>query len=205
MRRSIILIWIVVFTSHIFLPSINSKASNNNLWALSNISSGLLVSTRQMPLSPRKSSEYTLNGKRINIEYGSPSIRGREIWGKLVPYNVVWGVGANKATIFRTESDIMINGMLIPAGSYTLFTLPTDTMWYLIFNKRLDLWCKTPYDDEVKSTEFVRIKMRKSILSNPVEQLKFDFVQSNPGVIMKIAWERVVVEVTIIAKSDHNR
>ncbi len=75
-----------------------------------------LLRAQQQPLSPRRSAEMELNGKKLSVDYGSPRMRGRKIMGELVPYDRVWRTGANKATHFTTEADLIIGNVTVPKG-----------------------------------------------------------------------------------------
>jgi hypothetical protein len=97
--------------------------------------------------SPRDSvSGMVKSGATLNINYGSPSVRGREIWGGLVPYNQVWRTGANEATRFTTDKDITIEGKTLPAGTYGFFAIPTANQWTIIFNSVANQWGAFKYD-----------------------------------------------------------
>jgi len=82
----------------------------------------------------------------IKISYSSPAVKGRKIWGDLVPYNAVWRTGANEATVFETSADIMVNGSKLPAGKYGLFTIPGENSWTVIFNEVWNQWGAFSYD-----------------------------------------------------------
>lgn len=91
-------------------------------------------------VSPPVTATGTIGDATINIYYSSPAVRGRTIWGKLVPYNVVWRAGANEATIFETSKDITVEGQPLKAGRYSLFALPGETEWKFIFNSQSGQW-----------------------------------------------------------------
>src|SRR2546425_2617917 len=86
--------------------------------------------------SPVAENTVTLNGHEIKVHYNSPSMHGRKIMGELVPYDKVWRTGANEATTFTTSSNLKIGTVTVPAGSYTLYTLPGASQWMLIINKQ---------------------------------------------------------------------
>ena len=85
--------------------------------------------------SPPASAEFKVGGANIKIKYSAPSVKGREIWGKLVPYGEVWRTGANEATTFETDKDIKVEGKTLPAGTYSLFTIPGKDEWYLVYHR----------------------------------------------------------------------
>jgi hypothetical protein len=91
------------------------------------------------PLSPRDSAVVDLGGAHLSVDYGRPFRRGRTIVGEVVPYNQVWRTGANAATVFSTSRPLEIRGVTIPAGAYTLWTLPSPGGWKLIVNRETGL------------------------------------------------------------------
>src|SRR5258705_13398511 len=84
--------------------------------------------------SPPATATGKVNGATITINYSSPSVKGRKIWGALVPYDKVWRAGANEATIFETDKDIKIEGKPLHAGKYSLYAIPGEKEWTFIFN-----------------------------------------------------------------------
>jgi hypothetical protein len=88
------------------------------------------------PLSPPAKAEATFRGKKVTIDYSAPSKRDRRIMGGLVPFGQVWRTGANAATTLTTEADLMIGTVHVPAGTYTLYTVPAQKKWTLIINKQ---------------------------------------------------------------------
>jgi hypothetical protein len=118
------------------------------------------------PLSPKQQASYTANGKKITVDYSAPSKRGRAIFGELVPYGQVWRTGANAATTLTTEADLMIGSLHVPAGKYTLYTIPAEKEWTLIVNKQTGQW-GTDYDEK---QDLGRVKLQLApALKAPVE------------------------------------
>lgn len=101
---------------------------------------------KKAPLSPRDSVSGTVNGANININYSSPSVRGRKIWDSLVMYKQVWRTGANEATRFTTDKAIKVEGKTLPAGTYGFFAIPTAGKWTIIFNSTPNQWGAFKYD-----------------------------------------------------------
>ncbi len=147
---------------------------------------------RRPVLSPPTSSSVTIGGKTIKIDYGAPSARGRKVMGGLVPYGEVWCTGANDQTSISTEADLDINGMKLPKGNYTLYTLPTEKEWKLIINKQTGQFHTEYHPDR----DFGRVPMNVKTLSAPVETLKIDLRNDggNKGTLL-IAWEKTEVSV----------
>lgn len=118
-------------------------------------------------LSPRDTVQLPVGeGRRIWIDYGRPSMRGRRIMGGLVPYGRVWRTGANAATTLVADVDVELGGTRLPRGTYTLYTIPTAGAWTLIVNRQTGQW-GTQYEP---SRDFARIPMHVSSLREPVEQ-----------------------------------
>jgi Protein of unknown function (DUF2911) len=99
-----------------------------------------IVSCGQQPQSPPATATGKINGATITIKYSSPSVRGRKIWGELVPYDKVWRTGANQATTFETDKEIKIEGKTLAAGKYSLYTLPGEKEWVIILNSATGQW-----------------------------------------------------------------
>ncbi|MFZ3343100.1 MAG: DUF2911 domain-containing protein [Terriglobales bacterium] len=135
------------------------------------------------------------NGKTVKIDYSSPRAKGRKIFGGLVPFGEVWRTGANEATTFVADTNVEVGGTSVPAGSYTIFTIPTADKWTLIINKKTGEW-GIPYKYE--SDELARIPMSVSKTSGPVEDFKIDFEQGGSKCALHMEWEdtRATVEVS---------
>lgn len=147
--------------------------------------------------SPPGTAEVSLKGKTITIDYSRPSMRGRKIMGELVPYDKVWRTGANEATTLTTPVDLNIGGTKVPAGKYTLWTLPSAGTWKLIINKQTGQW-GTNYDEK---QDFARVDMQKSELSAPVEQFTISFDkkgEDTADLVMK--WEKTSVSIPVKAE-----
>lgn len=127
----------------------------------------------QPVLSPPATADVRLDGKAITVNYGSPAMRGRKIMGELVPYGKVWRTGANPATTFATEADLMIGKLRVPAGKYTLYTLPAapGTPWMVIINKQTGQW-GTVYKEDM---DLGRAPMRTKTLPVPQESMSITF------------------------------
>ncbi|MBV9498880.1 MAG: DUF2911 domain-containing protein [Acidobacteriaceae bacterium] len=147
--------------------------------------------------SPPGTAEVTLNGKQITIKYSRPSMRGRKIMGDLVPYGKVWRTGANDATALSTQIDLNIGGANVPAGNYTIYTLPSANSWKLIINKQTGQW-GTEYNQD---QDLARVDMQKSQLSSPVEQFTISFnKKSANSADLVLEWETTRLSVPVRAK-----
>ncbi|MBS1809760.1 MAG: DUF2911 domain-containing protein [Acidobacteria bacterium] len=155
------------------------------------------IQAQQNPASPRGAAEVTVAGKKISIDYGRPSVKGRKIMGGLVPYDQVWRTGANKATHLTTEADLMIGKLLVPKGTYTLFTLPSESGWKLIINKHTGQW-GIPYKYE--SEELGRVDMKVAKTSAAVEQFTISLTGAQNGGTLSLEWEMTKASVDFKVK-----
>jgi hypothetical protein len=148
--------------------------------------------------SPPASASCDLGGgKTIKTDYSSPRMKGRKIYGDLVPFGEVWRTGANSATTFVTSADVTVGGKTVPAGSYTLFTVPTADKWTLIVNKTTGEW-GIPYKYE--KDELARVDMKASKLPSPVENFTINYAKSGSGCTMQFDWETTRASVDLSAK-----
>ena len=137
------------------------------------------------------------DGRSIHIDYSSPRMRGRKIFGGLVPYGEVWRAGANEATTFVIDSDVNLGGKTVPHGHYTLFALPNPETWTLIISKQTGEW-GVPYPGE--QDDFIRVPMKVSKLSSPVENFTIAFDQTGGGCALRLDWETTRASVEIAEK-----
>jgi hypothetical protein len=126
--------------------------------------------------SPPRTVTVTIGGKNIKINYYAPSMRGRKIFGSLVPYDEVWCPGANWATAITADAGLEIGAMKLPAGSYALWVLPAEKEWQAILNSD----AKAFHLDHRADKDIGRLKMNLKTLDAPVEQLTFE-IRSNGG------------------------
>ena len=143
-------------------------------------------------LSVRDTARASVGGTEVWVDYGRPLKRGREIFGNVVPWNAVWRTGANAATQLNTSTDLVIGGATVPAGKYTLWTLPTSSGWKLIVNKQTGQW-GTEYHAE---QDLVRVDAKVETLAAPVEELVIAF---EPGVLT-VTWDKTRVSVPVAKK-----
>jgi len=121
--------------------------------------------------SPPAQAHVELKGKLVAIDYNTPSMRGRKIFGGLVPYGKVWRTGANPATTLKTEINLKIGGLAVPAGTYTLYSLPSETAWKLIVNKQTGQWGTIYNQDQ----DLGRVEMKHHTLDSPQEVMSLSF------------------------------
>lgn len=138
-------------------------------------------------LSPHERTQGTVDGAALSITYGRPSMRGRKIFGSLVPFNRIWCPGADECTRFSTNRDLQFPGLQLKAGDYSLWMLPTETAWTLIFNS--DGHAFHTYRNP--RLDVGQITLRKETLAAPTEQLTFVIGPdlSAPGGVLAMSWE----------------
>lgn len=125
------------------------------------------------------------DGKTITVDYSSPRMKGRKIFGGLVPYGQPWRAGANEATTFVSDVNVTVGGKDIPAGSYTIFTLPEQSKWTLIVSKKTGEW-GVPYPE---GDDLLRADMTVGKTSAPVENFTISFNQAGDKCTMNLEWE----------------
>lgn len=161
------------------------------------VAGSILASAQGDRQSPHATVDVTLGGKQITLTYGRPYMHGRKIIGGLVPFGQVWRTGADEATTLVTPVDLVIGGIAVPAGKYTLWTLPSQDTWKLIINKQTGQW-GTMYDE---SQDLGRVTMQKSHLDRPVEQFTISWKKrSENAADLVLEWENTQVSVQVGTK-----
>lgn len=151
---------------------------------------------KKAPLSPPATATATLAGKTITVNYSAPSLRGRHVGGpEIVPFGEVWRTGANPATTIILPVNVMIGKLMVPAGTYTLFTLPTATDWTLIVSKKTGEW-GIPYPE---GEDFGRTPMMKKTMASPQEVMSISFEHTSGNKTeMHVKWETTDVFVPVV-------
>ena len=148
--------------------------------------------------SPAASASCDLGGgKTVKTDYSSPRVKGRKIYGGLVPYGEIWRTGANEATTFVTSADIVVGGTTVPAGSYTIFTVPGADKWNLVISKGTGEW-GTDYPG--KDKDLARVDMKVSKLPSPAENFTLAYDKSGSSCTLRLDWETTRAAVDIKAK-----
>jgi len=148
--------------------------------------------------SPPAQAKWDLgDGKSVTIDYGSPRVKGRKIYGELVPFGQVWRTGANEATTLVTPVDLTIGGTTVPAGSYTIFTVPNKDKWTLVISKKTGEW-GTDYPGQ--ANDLTRVDMKFSALPSPVENFTISFEKAGSGANLNIDWETTRASVMVSKK-----
>ena len=141
--------------------------------------------------SPAVKEQAMMGDIEITINYGSPAVNGRRIWGSLVPFGKVWRTGANEATTFELNQAVMIDGKEVPAGKYSLFTIPRKEEWTFILNSDAKQWGAYNYDEE---KEVLRFSARPGQNTSATERLTFDITtKGGAAAYVNLKWENLVV------------
>ena len=149
------------------------------------------------PSPPAKAECKLAGSKTITIDYSSPRMKGRKIFGDLVPYGKIWRAGANEATMFVTTAELNVGGATVPAGSYTIFVIPTESKWTLVISKKTGEW-GTAYPGE--ANDLARVDMAVSKTSGPVENFTIDFAQDGGGCTLEMKCENTQASVKVAGK-----
>ena len=130
----------------------------------------------------------------IKITYSQPQKRGREIFGKLVPYDQVWRTGANEATEMTTTKNIQINGTLLKAGTYSLFTIPQKDSWTIIINSEVGLWGAYNYNSKL---DVMRFNIPPSATDTVYESFTMQFDHRNEVADLLLYWDRTKISIPV--------
>jgi len=154
---------------------------------------GMVVATSGLAAqaSPRDTTRAVVAGANILVDYGRPYKRGREIFGGLVPFDKIWRTGANQATHLVTDKALMFGSVMVPAGTYTLYTVPGPEHWELVINKQTGQWGLT-YD---QGQDLGRVSMRVGSLPEVVEQFTIGIEPTSSGGLLTMVWDRTKASV----------
>jgi hypothetical protein len=145
--------------------------------------------------SPLASVSQVVGVTKVSIQYSSPGVKGRKIWGELVPYGEVWRTGANENTTITFSTPVKIGGTELPAGTYGLQTIPTEGDWTVIFSKDADLWGAFDYKPE---NDALRIQVKPETVADSQERMTFSFedtTDTSSEVVLR--WEKLRVPFSL--------
>lgn len=151
------------------------------------------------PLSPKKNVSFKVDDIELKVFYNRPSKRNREIFGALVPFNQVWRTGANEATTFETNKALKVGKDSLPAGKYTLWTIPNDSLWQVMFNKKQYSWGVDMEMKPMREPEFdvINIKVPTQKIDTTVEQFTIGFDNSTDNLSLTMAWDDTKIVVPL--------
>lgn len=140
-------------------------------------------------LSPKASVMYTIGLTEVKVNYSAPAVKGRTIWGDVVPYDKIWRGGANEATTIEFSTDVNVEGSNLKAGKYSLFFIPGETEWTVIFNKKSDQWGAYTYEE---SEDALRLTLTPKMNEGMQERLTYTIhdMKMDMGYV-KLAWEKM--------------
>jgi hypothetical protein len=141
------------------------------------------VHAQDKPASPAAVSTGEINGATITINYSSPSVKGRKIWGELVPFNKVWRAGANDASTFETDKDLLIEGSKLAAGKYSFFVIPNEKECVLIFNKEAKQWGAYKYNEK---DDQLRVIVKQNSVETSTERLVYNINKNS----IVLSWDK---------------
>jgi hypothetical protein len=133
--------------------------------------------------SPAAVSTGKINGATISINYSSPSVKGRVIWGELVPFDKIWRAGANAATTIESDKDLTIEGKKLPAGKYSFFVIPNEKECVLIFNKVAKMSGTSKYDEK---EDQLRVTVKQELNNSSTESLVYTINKKS----IILSWEK---------------
>lgn len=182
---------------HIETHELHGNDKNHDIDGLNDSSDDKNQSNKKV-LSPHTSAMAMIGDAHVHIDYSSPGVRNRMIFGGLLAYNEVWQAGAHMATWIETDKDLLIDGKELKAGKYGFFTIPSKEEWTLIFNKNWDQHGKDEYEEE---EDVLRLFVEPKISEEITEHLiyKVEETGSNEGTI-SLAWEKVTVSFSFKVK-----
>jgi hypothetical protein len=155
----------------------------------------IMAQDKPAPASPAETATGSIKGANVTIVYSSPAVKGRQIWGGLVPYDKVWRAGANQATIFTTDKALTIQGKTLPAGKYSLYAIPGEKEWKIILNSQTGQWGinrdGSTTDDASKDVLVATVKPMKA----PEMSERLVYKISDKG--FALIWENLMVPIAV--------
>ncbi|WP_299129999.1 DUF2911 domain-containing protein [uncultured Winogradskyella sp.] len=149
--------------------------------------------------SPKDTAEITLNDLKLEVEYNRPSKRNRTIFGALVPYNKVWRTGANEATTFKTNKNLLIDGILLKKGKYTLWTVPKQKSWKVMFNTKQYEWGVNEKMEPMWDPNYdaIELEVDKQNIDETVERFTIAFDNKTGNLKLTMAWDQTLIEIPV--------
>ncbi|HCY75687.1 MAG TPA: hypothetical protein DHV28_07170 [Ignavibacteriales bacterium] len=152
---------------------------------------------QELRISPKAEVMQTVGFTDVRIIYSRPGVKGRVVWGKLVPYDAVWRAGANEATKISFSTDVIVEGKKLKKGSYSFFAIPGKNEWTLIFNKVADQWGAFTYNESEDALR-VKVKPEKAVWQ---EWLSYTINKaSDNSAVIRLEWEKVKIPFKIEVK-----
>lgn len=150
--------------------------------------------------SPEDTIDFHQGGLAIEVFYNRPYRKGRTLFGELVPYGEVWRTGANEATTFKINKDILVDGSLLKAGKYTLWTIPNKDSWKVIFNDKMYAWgIELTTEKAARKAEFDVLTLETPVRNNaePIEQFSIYFEKQQGLINMNLSWGKTHISLPL--------
>ena len=148
------------------------------------------VNAQDKPASPPAVATGKINGATISINYSSPSVKGRKIWGELVPFNKIWRAGANDATTIETDKDLTVEGSKLPAGKYSFFVIPNEKECVIIFNKVAKQSGTHNYKEK---EDQLRVTVKQQFADSSTERLVYTINENS----IVLSWEKWNIPISV--------
>jgi hypothetical protein len=148
------------------------------------------VNAQNKPASPAATATGKINGASISINYSSPSVKGRVIWGELVPFNKIWRAGANAATTIESDKDLVVEGQKLPAGKYSFFVIPNEKECVIIFNKVAKMSGTNNYDEK---EDQLRVTVKQQKADSSTESLVYNINKNS----IVLSWEKWNIPISV--------
>lgn len=148
------------------------------------------VGAQEKKASPAETATGKIKGANVTINYGSPSVKGREIWGGLVPFGKIWRAGANESTTIITDKDLTIEGKVLPAGKYSFFVVPQKDVATVIFNSATGLKGTNGYNEK---DDVLRVGVKPIATSTKTEKLVYKINKDN----ITLSWDNWDIPIRI--------
>lgn len=148
------------------------------------------VNAQDKPASPPAVATGKINGATISINYSSPSVKGRKIWGELVPFNKIWRAGANDATTIETDKDLTVEGSKLPAGKYSFFVIPNEKECVIIFNKVAKQSGTHNYKEK---EDQLRVTVKQQLADSSTERLVYTVNENS----IVLSWEKWNIPISV--------
>ncbi len=197
--NSILIISLVFLSFSVANAQQNKKSEKNNKKQTMENQQGTNDYHKVVRVSPKASITETIGLTDVSVSYSRPGVKGRKIWGSLVPYDKVWRAGANEATKIIFSSDVWVEGKKLSAGSYSFFVIPKAKAWIVIFNKVADQWGAFEYNE---SEDALRLDITPQS-RNFIEWLNYSFsdlkvnTHGKNSAVLNLNWEKVRLPIKI--------
>lgn len=178
----------IIFTSFLLIQALLINAQEK-------------IQIRTTSASPASSFEQEVGSAKIKIAYSRPLVRGRKIFGELVPFDKLWRTGASDCTVITTSEDIYFGNSILKAGSYSIFSIPSINEWTIIINTDITLHGETGYDEKKDVMRF-KVPTEKSPYFYETFTIELNDINSKGEAFLKIFWENTMIKIPIKSKED---